>query len=123
MLAVLFGLLAVLLFHLIKQYSKPDPPSLPQPMPKIELREVAPVARSTRFFYKSAFVRIPLTEKERVFVLNRDKCCRLCGRKPPEVVLEVDHIFPVSKGGGNEISNLQALCRQCNRAKSADLLS
>lgn len=29
----------------------------------------------------------------------------------------VDHIFPVSKGGKNELSNLQCTCKSCNTMK------
>lgn len=33
--------------------------------------------------------------------------------------LEIDHVHPVSKGGGNELNNLQLLCKTCNMAKGA----
>jgi 5-methylcytosine-specific restriction endonuclease McrA len=33
-------------------------------------------------------------------------------------VLEPDHVVPISKGGSNDIGNIQPLCRNCNRTKS-----
>lgn len=52
-------------------------------------------------------------------VLERDKrTCQYCGRRSPEVVLELDHRIPVSKGGTNDESNLVTACRECNRGKS-----
>lgn len=33
--------------------------------------------------------------------------------------MEVDHILPWSKGGSDELYNLQPLCKPCNRSKSA----
>lgn len=54
-------------------------------------------------------------------VLARDRWkCLSCGRSAREdgVVLEVDHIIPRSKGGSNETSNLQTLCKKCNVGKS-----
>lgn len=43
--------------------------------------------------------------------------CELCGVSREEVQLDVDHIVPRSKNGGNEASNLQVLCRTCNAQK------
>ncbi len=62
-----------------------------------------------------------LTKKQRFTILKRDNfTCRYCGRKIPEVILEIDHIVPVSKGGTNELNNLITSCRDCNRGKGAD---
>lgn len=53
--------------------------------------------------------------------------CVVCTEKKIEPILgqfyrginplEIDHIVPVSEGGGNEIENLQWLCRYHNRQK------
>ena len=32
--------------------------------------------------------------------------CQYCGRRPPEVVLELDHIHPRAKGGSDDLTNL-----------------
>jgi 5-methylcytosine-specific restriction endonuclease McrA len=45
--------------------------------------------------------------------------CLACGRKEPEIRLTVDHVIPVSKGGANDIQNLQGLCLTCNLRKHA----
>lgn len=51
-------------------------------------------------------------------ILSRDKfTCQYCGRKAPEVLLEVDHIIPKSKGGTKHPSNLITSCFDCNRGK------
>ena len=49
--------------------------------------------------------------------------CQYCGRRPPEVVLELDHIYPRAKGGGDEVINLITACWDCNRGKSAKIIS
>jgi diadenosine tetraphosphate (Ap4A) HIT family hydrolase len=43
--------------------------------------------------------------------------CALCGVSVKDRPIDVDHIIPRSKGGSNDLSNLQALCDRCNRAK------
>jgi len=43
--------------------------------------------------------------------------CELCGVPADERALEVDHIVPRNKGGGNDPANLQALCYRCNASK------
>ena len=65
--------------------------------------------------------RNAMTNDLREAIKKRDNytCC-LCGNsifKEPNLLLEVDHIIPVSKGGRTEAGNLQTLCWRCNRAK------
>ncbi|MBM4214185.1 MAG: HNH endonuclease [Gammaproteobacteria bacterium] len=43
--------------------------------------------------------------------------CELCGVSAEDKGLEVDHIFPKSRGGKDDLSNYQALCYSCNSAK------
>jgi 5-methylcytosine-specific restriction endonuclease McrA len=44
--------------------------------------------------------------------------CARCKRRPPEVMLHVDHILPASRGGPSKRNNLQFLCSQDNLRKS-----
>ena len=68
--------------------------------------------------------RKPISKKMRFEVFKRDRfTCQYCGRMAPDVVLEVDHIKPVAKGGKNEILNLVTSCMDCNRGKSDKELS
>ena len=68
--------------------------------------------------------RKAITKTARFEVFKRDKfTCQYCGASAPDVILEIDHIKPVSKGGTNDIINLITACRDCNRGKSDKELS
>ena len=67
--------------------------------------------------------RKPIGKALRFEVFKRDSfTCQYCGRSAPEVVLQVDHIQPVSKGGKNDLLNLITSCRDCNLGKGAKKL-
>ena len=63
-----------------------------------------------------------MTKELREKILKRDNYkCQICGlsrKQEPHLLLEVDHIIPISKGGKTVESNLQTLCWSCNRSKS-----
>lgn len=42
-------------------------------------------------------------------------CCAYCGRKT--VLLQQDHIIPISKGGMHTIGNIAPACGPCNTRK------
>lgn len=66
--------------------------------------------------------RALMTKKLREFIKKRDcYTCQQCRASVAEqslLLLEVDHILPVSKGGLSTKDNLQTLCWKCNRSKS-----
>lgn len=62
-----------------------------------------------------------MTKKLREHIKKRDNftCCN-CGNSShsePNLLLEIDHIIPVAKGGCTVEDNLQTLCWKCNRSK------
>lgn len=60
----------------------------------------------------------PISGSIRYEVLSRARGrCELCGITNEQKMLEVDHIFPKSLGGKDDLSNYQALCYSCNAAK------
>lgn len=70
--------------------------------------------------------RSAMTNDLREAIKQRDNytCC-ICGNsvlKEPNLLLEVDHIIPVSKGGVTEADNLQTLCWRCNRNKGNSII-
>ena len=59
------------------------------------------------------------TLRHEVFKRDNYRCLE-CGATNKEVRLHLDHIKPVSKGGDNDLSNLQTLCAECNMGKKDD---
>jgi 5-methylcytosine-specific restriction endonuclease McrA len=49
-----------------------------------------------------------------------DNKCLACG--DAEAVLEADHVVPLTRGGSDEISNVQPLCGSCNRKKFVNII-
>ena len=68
-----------------------------------------------------------MTKKLREYIKRRDEyTCQSCGASTAQqdlLLLEVDHIIPVAKGGLSTEDNLQTLCWKCNRTKSDKILS
>ena len=60
-----------------------------------------------------------MSDSLRYDVLRRDGFrCQICGATQKDGVrLHVDHIYPVSRGGKTEMSNLRTLCERCNMGK------
>lgn len=56
--------------------------------------------------------------RDRFLTFRRDNfTCQYCGRRPPEAVLECDHVIARSKGGTDDTGNLLTAGRECNIGK------
>ena len=72
------------------------------------------------------YQRIIMTQILRNKIKTRDNySCKKCGvniKDEPTLLLEIDHIIPISKGGMSVEENLQCLCWKCNRTKGAKII-
>ena len=76
-----------------------------------------------KFKKSAAGQRALMTSKLRKKLMKRDNyTCQKCGistKDEEHLLLEIDHIIPISKGGMSTEENLQTLCWKCNRTKGA----
>ncbi len=76
--------------------------------------------RRSRGVYQRA--PIPAAVRRRVYARDHHTC-QYCGRGEGRgVQLVIDHIYPVARGGTNDIRNLITACAACNAAKGARVL-
>lgn len=87
------------------------------------------LGQKIRFRKSAAGQRALMTARLRSMIKERDRhtCqnsrCRISVAREPHLLLEVDHIVPVSRGGMSTPDNLQTLCWRCNRTKSNKMVS
>lgn len=83
------------------------------------------LSEKIKFNKSVAGQRALMTSKLRQHIKERDGfTCQQCGisiEQEPHLLLEIDHIIPVSKGGLTTEDNLQTLCWKCNRSKSSKI--
>lgn len=64
---------------------------------------------------KKASNRRPISKQKLIAVMQKSgSVCSACGFGDD---LHVDHILPLSRGGTNDLDNLQMLCSRCNLSK------
>ena len=83
------------------------------------------LSQKIKFKKSVAGQRALMTPKLREKIKERDGyTCQICGlsnKDEPNLLLEIDHIIPLSKGGMTTEGNLQILCWRCNRSKGAKI--
>ena len=93
--------------------------------PNLELF-AAYVSNLVKFKQSIAGQRTLMTARLREKIKIRDKhTCQLCGLSTADeknLLLEIDHKVPLSRGGITSEANLQTLCWRCNRKKGSKLI-
>ncbi|MCU1657899.1 MAG: hypothetical protein JWO57_2555, partial [Pseudonocardiales bacterium] len=83
---------------------------------------ISTLSDKIRWRKSAAGQRALVTARLRIAIKTRDNyTCQNCSvsvMAEPHLLLEVDHIVPVSRGGLSAEENLQTLCWRCNRSKS-----
>ena len=73
---------------------------------------------------KKAQKRKTLSLRDRFLLLMAANfTCQYCGRKAPDVELQIDHKYPKSKGGKDKLDNYVVCCKECNLGKGDVILN
>ena len=80
-----------------------------------------------KFRSSAAGQRSLMTARLREKIKQRDdhtcQFCQISTADEKNILLEIDHIIPISKGGMTFEENLQTLCWRCNRSKGAKIIN
>jgi 5-methylcytosine-specific restriction endonuclease McrA len=99
-----------------------DMPAWARHSPEIE--KTVPEKKPRKKSKKKAKGKSIGIRRSTIFLRDRSTCV-YCGRNPMEhsVVLQIDHLIPVSAGGTNRADNLVTSCSACNLAKNTKLIN
>jgi hypothetical protein len=91
----------------------PDPPRVQ----KTELRQFADLLRTHEERALSRGLASTLTLAQWGHLLESTEwCCAMCGSAEN---IEVEHMIPISRGGGHTLDNVAPMCQKCNASKHA----
>lgn len=91
---------------------------------RVDLLLASGLAAFFLFPSEAMATRKPISKRVRFEIFTRDNfTCRYCGRQSDEVILVIDHLTPVCKGGGNNKENLLTSCEGCNQGKGGKAIA
>ena len=90
-------------------------------------RFIVYLSNEIKYLQSAKYQRALMSKKLREYIKRRDNyTCRYCKNSThieANLLLEIDHIIPLSKGGLSIEENLQTLCWRCNRSKGAKIIN
>ncbi len=90
-------------------------------------RFIVYLSNEIKYLQSANYQRALMSKKLREYIKRRDNyTCRYCKNSThieANLLLEIDHIIPLSKGGLSIEENLQTLCWRCNRSKGAKIIN
>ncbi|MFO8008400.1 MAG: HNH endonuclease [Candidatus Brocadiia bacterium] len=75
------------------------------------------VPRIIRLLFYNRFPRRTVSLNRRNLFARDENRCQYCGAKFPSPELSIDHIVPMSRGGGTDWTNVVCACTECNKQK------